>query len=83
MHRFFAGIRRVADNPWLRVLVALILVATGVSETLTELEADVADMALRAHHGVLLYGVVDLLRTLPDLFEGIAGIAEVREVVGD
>ena len=47
-------LRAVADNPWLRLVSATVLLASGGYEAVQTLE----EMSFGAHHGVTLYGAI-------------------------
>jgi hypothetical protein len=58
------SIGKFAGNRWTRLAVFGVLIATS----LVEVAEDVDD--IRAHHGVLVFAVANLFRTLPDIFYG-------------
>ena len=49
----------------------LILVCTELMDVGETLWDDVAQMNLGAHHGVIVFGLLHILKTLPDIFEGL------------
>ena len=56
--------RKFAGYRWTRLAVFGVLIATS----LVEVVEDFAD--IRAHHGVLVFALANLFRTLPDIFYG-------------
>jgi len=68
-------LRAVADNPWLRLVSATVLLASGGYEAVQTLE----EMSFGAHHGVTLYGAITMLRCLPEILEGAELAHEAAE----
>ena len=67
-----ASVEKFTGNQWIRLTVSGILIATVLSEVVE----DVFD--IRAHNVLLVFGVFNLFRTLPDLFHG-ASVFEKAE----
>ena len=59
-------LKSIIENRWLKIIVALALFFTAGAEVLNNLE----ELDVGAHHGVLLYSILNIFKTLPDLFEG-------------
>ncbi|XOV80984.1 MAG: hypothetical protein ACFHVJ_08540 [Aestuariibacter sp.] len=69
--------KTIVESSFLRLLVGFILLYTSGAEVWHEyLEAD--DVAIGAHHGILVFAVVHILKTLPDIMEGLDNINESR-----
>ena len=62
-------LRRLVEHPLLNAVVALVLVGTSLAEGWETLSDDLVTFDLHVHHGVLLFGFVNLLRAIPELFE--------------
>ena len=67
-----ASMERFTGNRWIGVAVSVILIATALGEVLE----DVSE--IRAHHGLLVFGIVNLFKTLPDFFHGAAIFEEAE-----
>ena len=59
-------LKSIIENRWLKIIVALALFFTAGAEVLNNLE----ELDVGAHHGVLLYSILNIFKTLPDFFEG-------------
>lgn len=66
-----AYLKRFVENPYVNLTVALMLFVTGLTEGWDSFQEDVAGLRIRAHHGVMLYGFFNMLKPLPDIFEGL------------
>ncbi len=64
-------LRKFISHPWLSLLVAIILLLSGLSEGWETLHEDFINADLKAHHGVIVYGFYAMLKSLPDVFEGL------------
>lgn len=58
-------------NPWIDFTLGSMLVVAGFAEVGYSLEYDITHFNLRLHHGVILYGIVSMVKALVDLFAGI------------
>ena len=59
-------LKSIIENRWLKIIVALALFFTAGAEVFNNLE----ELDVGAHHGVLLYSILNIFKTLPDFFEG-------------
>ena len=73
------ALRRLIDHPVTNLIVALILIATSLAEGWETFFEDLVNFNAGVHHGVLLLGFFNLLRTIPELFEA----AERAHKAGD
>jgi hypothetical protein len=64
------ALSRFLENPWTNIVVALILIGTSGIEVWEDFAHD-TDAGLGAHHGILVFGVVSLLKAVPDAVEGV------------
>lgn len=44
---------------------------TGLNDIIEHMDYDMEHKALSAHHGVFILGLFDMLKTLPDMVEGL------------
>ena len=71
MKSALSAMHRFSSNPWTQVFVAVILLATAFGDfdgTLIEVFTS-GDWG--AHHGVFVLGFAQLLKSLPELVDGI------------
>ncbi len=63
-------VKTIVENPYLNVLVGIIFLLSGISEVINEWK-EIEGVKLGAHHGVVLFAIMHILKTLPDFFEGM------------
>lgn len=63
-------LQRFVENPWVNIVVGLILLGSGLSEAWDTLWEDLRTGNIGAHHGAIVYGLFHALKYLPDVFEG-------------
>ena len=71
MARFIAFI---AHHPYLNLLSGLVLLLTAGREILVTVEEGVG-----AHHGVAVFGALQVLKSLPELMHGVEGVTKFSE----
>ena len=59
-------LKSLIENRWIKIIVALALFFSAGAEVFDNLE----ELDVGAHHGVLLYSILNIFKTLPDFFEG-------------
>lgn len=64
------ALRRITESPALNLGAGLILCGSGLAETVREL-SELGEWRLGAHHGVVAFGLVTVLKSIPDLLEGL------------
>lgn len=64
-------LKRFVTNPYVNLAVGLVLFVTGLAEGWGSFQADMAGFHVRTHHGVMIYGFFNMLKSLPDIFEGL------------
>ena len=79
MPRYLPAIRRIVNNPFANIFVALILLTTSLMEAWETLFDDVGEMNLGAHHGIMLFAIFQILKTLPDLMDALHFIHKDHE----
>lgn len=65
--RLIAGLRRFLDHPWLGLLVSIALILSGCSEIKEDLWENLRSGHFKPHHGIILIGVVGLLKNVTEL----------------
>lgn len=68
-------IREWVENPWLSLISGLVLLVTSGSEILETLESG----SVGAHHGIAFLGLIQVIRSLPHILEGVAKMSQVSE----
>ena len=67
-------LRKFVSHPWVSFIVAVVLLCAGLSEGWETFQDDLMNANLRAHHGIILYGFFAMLKSLPDVFDGLERI---------
>ena len=62
------SLKRIVENPYLNIVVGIILMYSGISETVEEFRHS-ENVKFAAHHGVILFSILHILKTVPDFFE--------------
>ncbi|MCP4020695.1 MAG: hypothetical protein GY729_02535 [Desulfobacteraceae bacterium] len=60
-------LKKVVENPYLNMLVGIVLLYSSISEAIGDY-TKVESFELQAHHGIILFAFIHILRTLPDFF---------------
>ena len=71
-------LQRIAKHPYLNIVIGLILLYSGISETVHELKG-LEDFKIGVHHGVILFAILHIFKTLLHVFEELEYIEKVRE----
>lgn len=79
MNKFLERVGKFAKNPYLQMFVAVVLIVSSAREGWGTVVEDASSGRLRASHGTLLLGIVHLMRTLPDVVEGVERAGEAAE----
>lgn len=64
-------VRKFTDHPITKLVLGLILVVSSIAEGYSTFFDDLSHFRFRAHHGLLLFGLANVLACLPDLIEGM------------
>ena len=72
-------LRKLISSPWTNSLLAIILIVTSSAEVISELESP--EFSPGSHHGVLTFGIFQLLKTLPEFFKSLEHTIVVAEAV--
>lgn len=64
------ALRRITESPALNLGAGLILCASGLAETVREL-SELGTWRLGAHHGVVVFGLITIMKSVPDFLEGL------------
>lgn len=67
-------IARIAENPYLNLISGSILVVTAGWEVITSFHAG----RIGAHHGILVFGIIQIIQCLPHILHGSEQLAKFR-----
>jgi len=76
-----SGLKRIVKNPYINIAVGILFLYSGIHETVCELR-EVEGFRIGAHHGVILFAILQIMKTVPDFFEGLEYIEEAGEEKG-
>lgn len=65
-------LEKFSENPWLDMVLGLIIFSTGVMESGDDFMADLTTGNFGAEHGVMLVGLAHALKELPAILGGIS-----------
>ena len=72
MGRISKSIRRWVDHPVTKLSMGLILFVTGFLEVYQDFSRDLSEIQLGAHHGIMVFGFVNIVTSIPDIIEGVS-----------
>jgi hypothetical protein len=65
------ALKRFVDHPVTKLVVGLILIASGLIEAYDTVLDDLHRLRVRVGHGVVILGVVNVLASLPEVIDGL------------
>jgi len=72
-------LKMVAECPYLNLAAGVILLVTAGYETWDSLE----EAKLGAHHGVALFGLLQVIKSLPDIVEAAHNLRESQDELAE
>jgi hypothetical protein len=80
---FLRKVKRFVGDPRVQLTTGLILIATGVLEIFESAFVEMFGWSVGVHHGVMVFGTVQVLYALTEILEGFENIeiAELSEEV--
>ena len=72
-------LRRITDSPFFNILAALGLILASIGEVRESFSSEWDQIEVGVHHGVFLYGVLSLIKCIPDLGEAMKRVSEAKE----
>ena len=69
-------LRAMLEHPWMNFTVATILIGTGLSEGWDSMTDNLQNLTLKSHHGVIVFGFVNMLKSIPDILMGLEKAVE-------
>lgn len=67
-------LEKITQSPYLNLLSGLVLLVTSAYETWHTID----HFSIGAHHGVLVFSVIQILKTLPEFVDGTRALAEAK-----
>jgi hypothetical protein len=64
-------LRKFVESPHINILIGLILLLSGLIEAWDTLFQDIMSGNFGARHGVIIFGLFQILKSVPDIFEGM------------
>ncbi len=83
MKRFLRQLKAVVQHPTTQLVTGFILLISGGTEVVFDFIDAEHKFRLGAHHGVALFGLIQMLGSLPDVVEGLDRSFEVIDKHGE
>ena len=64
-------LRKFVESPHINILIGLILLLSGLVEAWDTLSQDMMNGNFGVNHGVIIFGLFHILKSVPDIFEGM------------
>ena len=71
-------IKTLLASPYLDLITGIILLVSGMTESWQEYQ-ELGGIRLGVHHGIILFSIVQIVKSLPDIFEGLEYISQAGE----
>jgi hypothetical protein len=71
MRRFLDGLKAFVKHPGTQLVTGLVLLISGGWEIVLDFMSAEHSFRLGVHHGVALFGLIQILGSLPELVEGL------------
>ena len=68
-------LEKIAKSPYLNMLAGIVLITTAGYETWESF----GELKLGTHHGVLVFGFIQILKSLPEVLHGVKEVREGEE----
>lgn len=70
-------LRTITQSPYLNLLSGLVLLVTSGYEIAVTVDGAV----IGARHGILIFSLIQILKTLPEVMHGLEQVQEVDEII--
>jgi hypothetical protein len=70
-------LKKITQSPYLNLLSGLILVITAGYETIESL----GEASFGAHHGILIFGLIQITQAIPEIMHGLKELEEAKEIM--
>lgn len=74
MKKLRKKLRKIIRSPYFSVGLGVMLLLCGVLEAVETVLEDFMEIEVRTHHGLILYGIGQIMKALTDVFEGTEGL---------
>lgn len=71
-------LKKITQNAFLNLLTGIILLITSGAEIWESI--GVSPFSIGAHHGIAFFGIVQIVKTIPELMHGCQEIEEAQEL---
>lgn len=71
MNRFLKVLEKFVKSPFVNMAIGFVLLITGLMEAWDTLQEDLVHLHFKAHHGMIIFGFFNILKSVPDIFEGL------------
>lgn len=72
-------LKRIVDNPYINLMVGAVLLISGITETIDQLD-ELKHFRLASHHGLILFSLLHMLKSLSELFESAEYLDKGRKL---
>lgn len=79
MDKFITRLKNISEHPYLNLTIAFLALFTGIYEAIYELRES-ESFRFGAHHGIILFAVLHILKTIPHLYACIMKIDEMVKI---
>jgi len=67
-------LKKISENPYLDLISGIILLITSGYEIITNLDK----LSIGAHHGVAIFGMIQIIKSIPPLLETLKNCEKIR-----
>ncbi|MDP6925238.1 MAG: hypothetical protein R2568_05080 [Candidatus Scalindua sp.] len=78
LNRFTKNLKCIVENSYLNLAIGLLLLYTGISETVYELK-NVSTFRIGMHHGIIIFAILSILKILPHFTESMEHIEKIGD----
>lgn len=79
MRPFLEKLKAIVKHPVTQLITGVILLVSGGSEVIYDLFEAEKKFRLGAHHGVAAFGLIQVLGSIPDIFDGLGRYFDSHE----
>lgn len=72
-------LKQITQSPYLNLLSGMIL----LSAALYEIVISVDEAAFGVRHGILIFSIIQIVKTIPEIMHGLTEIQEADDVMGE
>ena len=80
VRKFRRILKKLVHNPWVDFTVGGILLLTGMWEAWATIPQDLASSNFRTAHGVIVFAIVAILRSVAEMFGGLEFMDEAEYI---